>query len=74
MPQSAGNSPSACHGKVCSADNQHCLHAPVGAASYALGWDNDTSQLWSSDALAKAGACPILTAGGSVEVAETIDM
>jgi hypothetical protein len=26
------------------------------------------------DALAKAGACPILAAGGSVEVAEAIDM
>lgn len=26
------------------------------------------------DALAKAGACPVLTAGGSVEVAEAIDM
>lgn len=34
-----------------SAQSFQFLHAPVGAHSYALGWDNDTSQAWSNGPL-----------------------
>ena len=57
-----------------SAASFQFLHAPVGANSYALGWDNDNSQTWSNGPLlvhngsnlrwlATAGLAPALNTG-----------